>query len=295
MVLASPATPSSTFVDMESRISVFQYSDFQVFLRDWFEQAKRSRRGTTLQAVAAKLGLKSRSHLHRILYDSHPPFSGALVPKLAEVLALSPREAEYFTALVDFHRAETLTQKNQAYRRMHAMLALRDPSPLKPDRFAYFSDWVLPALREVAVFPQLRGNAEAMSECFEPRLGVDQVQRGLKVLEELGMLKKNGEGKWEQADSVVDTGDDLMSLAIYNFQMETLELARKALEQLDRSNREISTLTFSIPAKSFETVRQAMRKARDEIVRTILEQGDICDQVFHLNLQCFPLTKKGGK
>lgn len=277
---------------MQQNLSVFQYSDFQTYLRDWFEHAKESRRGISLQTVATKLGLKSRSHLHRILHDANPPFSESLVPKLIELLALRPREAEYFTALVDFHRADTLTQKNQAYRRMHAMLALRDPSPLKPDRFAYFSNWILPTLREVAVFPHLKGSIDAMGKCFEPPLNAEQVERGLQVLQELGMLQKDSKGKWAQTSPVVDTGDDLMSLAIYNFQMETLELAKVALEQLDRSDREISTMTFAIPAKSFGTVREAMRKARDQIVQTILEQGESCDQVFHMNLQCFPLTRK---
>lgn len=275
----------------QSEQSVFKYTDFQLFLREWLEGAKDSRKGISLQSVSTKLGLKSRSHLHRILHDPKPPCSDSIIRKLCEVLDLRPREREYFVALVDFNRAETLTQKNEAYRRMHALLALRDPSPLKPDRFAYFSDWVLPTLREVAVFPALKGNLDKMGTLFEPPLSRAQVERGLEVLQNLGLLIKDSKGHYSQADSVVDTGDDLVSLAVYNFQLETLELARKAMDNLDPAEREITTLTFSIPATAFPKIREAMRQARDRIVQAILEQSDAPDQVFQLNMQCFPLTQ----
>ena len=231
-----------------------------------------------------------------MLQEAKPLCSEALARRFCEVLALRPREQEYFLALVDFNRADTLTQKNDAYRRMHALLALRDPSPLKPDRFAYFSDWILPTLREVAAFPSVKGNPEAMGRCFEPSLPSVQVQRGLDLLLGLGFLQKDSKGNFKQANPLVDTGDDLISLAIYNFQLETLALARTAMDSMDPSDREITTLTFSIPAKAFPKVREAMRKARDEVVRTILEQGDHGERVFQLNMQCFPLTKNlGGK
>jgi uncharacterized protein (TIGR02147 family) len=274
------------------QLSVFQYTDFQEYLRAWFEQAKQAKRGITLQSVSAKLGLKSRSHLHRILHDHKPALGEALLAKLCELLALRPREQEYLIALVDFNRADTLTQKNDAYRRMHALLALRDPSPLKPDRFAYFSDWVLPTLREVAVFPKLKGNHAAIAKCFDPALSEEQVAHGLETLQQLGFLRVDSKGRYTQVDPVVDTGDDLTSLAVYNFQLETLDLARIALDKLDPENREIGTVTFSIPSKAFPAVREVMRKARDEVVRVILEQGQDCDQVFQWNTQCFPLTRK---
>lgn len=276
---------------MGQPLSVFTYHDFQAFLRDWFEHAKKSRKGVSLQSVSASLGLKSKSHLHKILNDAKPTLSKTLAQAFCKLLNLRMREEEYFLALVDFSQATTMVQKNEAYRRMHGILALRDPSPLCPDRFAYFSDWMLPALREVASFPALKGSVEAMGKVFDPPLGTEQVKRGIELLVSLGFLRRNAEGVLEQADPVVDTGDGLVSFAVKNFQLETLDLARKALEQVDFQEREVTTLTFSVPEKAFVRIRDAMRQARDRIVRAILEEDGSADRVFQLNMQLFPITK----
>lgn len=74
-----------------------------------------------------------------------------------------------------------------------------------------------------------------------------------------------------------------------------IERARSALDSLPPEQREISSLTFSIPRSVLPRLRQKMRRFQDEIVRDILAAQGADMDVFQFNLQMFPVTRGGSE
>lgn len=272
--------------------SVFGYTSAQDYLREWFEAAKELKRGISLQSVSAKLGLSSRSHLHRILHTSPLSISPKLVTRLGSVLHHDVQEQDYFEALVAFARSETLEEKNLAHARMHRILTIRNRSTIRADRFAYFSTWYLPTLRELAVMQVPCLSPKELARKIIPNITESQARKGLQLLVELGLLQNTDNGGYTQSQIMIDTGDDLTSLALRNFQAETAKNAAQAIGNLPPEEREVSTLTFSIPEADFPEIRNAVRKLREELIRSVMKITGKPDRVYHINLHCFPTSQR---
>jgi hypothetical protein len=70
-----------------------------------------------------------------------------------------------------------------------------------------------------------------------------------------------------------------------------MQLAQSALYRLPREDRDISTLTLSCNARDLARIRERIRQMRAEITGIACESEN-ADQVFQLNTQFFPITKK---
>jgi hypothetical protein len=74
------------------------------------------------------------------------------------------------------------------------------------------------------------------------------------TLEKLGLVAKNPDGYYEHTDAMISTGDEWKSLAIQNFQIEAADLAKHAIQNIPKLDRDISTLTLSISVSQRRTV-----------------------------------------
>lgn len=81
---------------------------------------------------------------------------------------------------------------------------------------------------------------------LQPPIQPKDVGKALKVLVDLGLIKKNTSGIYERTDAVVSSGPVLKSFAVHKLQLETMDLARSAIDRFEKEDRDISTLTLSI-------------------------------------------------
>ena len=111
------------------------------------------------------------------------------------------------------------------------------------------------------------------------------------MLCEMGFLEAQSDGGYQQVDPYLRSDPDGADLSILKFQDIMIERARTALDAMSAEQREISSLTFSMPKAMLPRLRQKMRRFQDELVREILAvQGGDMD-VFQFNLQMFPVTR----
>lgn len=104
------------------------------------------------------------------------------------------------------------------------------------------------------------------------------------------MIDHNSEGIYFQKDTMISTGDEVDSIEVANFQLETIELAKNAIANIRSSQRNISTLTFSISEDGYKKIVDIIRSTRKEISKVAHSDKDE-DRVCQLNIQLFPLTK----
>ncbi len=274
----------------------FLYTDPQVYLRDWFDTQRKAlgRRGS-LQAVAGRLGLASKSHLHRILNDPLLPVSPELVNRLSVLIGLDAPRSEFLEAMVLRRRASSLTERTRQHERMRSLMPVRLQKIAKGlDTYAYFSDWRLPVLRELASATVFKSDWDALGKRMDPPMSAARCRKSVKSLCDMGLLEETPEGEYQQVDPYLQSDPDGADLAILRFQDTMIERARVALDTLPTHQREISSITFSIPVSVLPRLRQKMRRFQEELVKEILAMQGTDMDVFQMNMQLFPVTRGGS-
>ena len=107
---------------------------------------------------------------------------------------------------------------------------------------------------------------------------------------ELGLIKKDKHGFWEQSDPILSTGPEVKSLAVADFHREMIKLASEAIERHPPKERDITALTLRVGKESIAEIKKRTAHFRKELLEFALDE-DAPDQVIQINIQTFPLTK----
>lgn len=267
---------------------LFTYLDYRAYLRDLFEEFKKSRSFFSFRYAAAKTGIDA-SNLAKILAGKRH-LSRRAVPAFAKLAEWTRKETEFFDLLIRFSRARSDKATREIFDRLSA---LQEPGGIRlaADQLEFYSRWQHTALFALLDCHPFHGKNHAeLAQRLNPPLSVREIKESLHLLERLGLVKPDAEGRLVPSPRVITSGEKWHAMAIQQFQLETLELAGQALTRLPRDQRDISTLTFSINRKDLGAAREITREYRQAMMK-LAEASAPADQVFQLNIQFFPLSR----
>lgn len=264
------------------------YDDFRKLLKDRYQALKDGDPKFSHRYFCRKAGYGSSSAFADVLAGRRKLGKAAAL-RLAQALQLNRGEEEYFLCLVDFNQAGTLEEKNLHYARLLSLKGTRI-DVLSPDKYAYFSAWYHAALRELLYFHPCSGDFRELGRRLNPPVPAAKAKKAVLLMEKLGLLARDAQGRYRQTSKLISTDDAGGSLHVENFQAETLKLAREALDRHPPSVRDISTITATLSRDSVDRVKAALKELR-RLVLTLAEQDEKVDRVYQLNLQLFPLSR----
>lgn len=270
---------------------IFEYSDYRKFLKDLLEEKKRVNRLFSHRAVLQKMGITSTGFLANVI-SGRKNLTPPQVQKLAQILKLKAAEARYFECLVLFNQAKSLDEKNNQMRRLVANQKV-ETKTLAKKQLNLFSKWHYVVVRELLYFHRLKDDYRTAARMLMPSITTEEAEKAVKELEALEVLSKDEEGYYVQKDSAISTGNEIRSLQVANFQMETMELAKIALDRFPMAERDISCMTMTLSQSSFEQVKSEIQAFRKRLSAIVIADEKV-DQVFQCNVQFFPVTKKEG-
>lgn len=268
---------------------IYQYSDYRKYLKELLEEKKKENRLFSHRAVLQKMGVSSTGFLANVL-SGRKNLTPEQVQKLAHILKMKAAEARFFECLVLFTQARTLEERNACMKRLVANQRV-ETRALTKKQLNLFSKWHYVVLREMLYFHRLKDDYRAAGRMMVPAVSTEEIEKAAKELEALDFIERDAEGVYRQKDVAVTTGNEIRSLQVANFQMETMELAKAALDRLPMAERDISCMTVTLSMESFDQVKseiQAFRKRLSAIA--MADQNS--DQVFQCNIQFFPLTRR---
>ncbi len=267
--------------------SIYAYRDYRVFLRDSLEEKREKNGGFSLRAAALKLGVGSGT-LTRILNGTRNP-GPTLLPRFIEFFGLRRREAEYFRLLVQFERAANDSEKRECY---HEILDMQRTMEhvIPPRGYRLFEQWYYPALHQlIRIRPDL-DDPVRLGELLYPPLSAFKTRKALKVLEQNGFIRKEERGYRSLTPSMT-TGEKWESTVVENFQIDMAQMGGRAIEQVERRRRDISTLTLGLSPEAFAEIRKILRRTRREILA--VEEADRNQTaVYQMNMHLFPLSRE---
>jgi uncharacterized protein (TIGR02147 family) len=270
-------------------VSVFNYSDYRQFLRDWYDEAQKSEENFSARNLARRAGLASPSFFKMVI-DGKRNLSEERIEKFASALKLADDERAFFTDLVLFCQAGSSAERNHHYQRMCRCKRFLDAHTLERERFEYFSRWYYAAIREMVGLPEFRDDPAWIAARLNPRITDAEAAEAIEVLERLGMVARDGDGNLHLAQESVGTEDTVSSMHLLNFHRSMIRRACDSLGSLDSRDRNVSSLTAAVSRKRFGEITRRINDFRKELRAMLEDCSDVPEEVFQVNFQVFSLT-----
>ena len=159
-------------------------------------------------------------------------------------------------------------------------------SRLSDDKFEALSDSLHIALLSLVETTNFDSRIESI--CARLNAKPFEVHGALERLERLGLLSQVN-NCWISTKKNLETSHDVASAALRKSHKQTLEQSIDALDQVDLSQRDITSITMAIDVKKIPLAKEMIRKFRRELA-AILET-DERTEVYNLNVQLVPVSK----
>ncbi len=104
-----------------------------------------------------------------------------------------------------------------------------------------------------------------------------------------GLISKNDSDVFTKTHSKLRTTEDVSSQALKDSHIETLEMGKNKLEEIDVELRDFSAMTIAMDLERMPEVKTIIREFRQKL-STLLRDGKKTD-VCQLSIQFYPLTK----
>jgi len=268
---------------------VYDYLDYRRFLEALFQFSKASKKQFSYRFFSREAGFASPNFL-KLVIGGQRNLTHTSIAKVAKGFRLRKQEREFFENLVFMNQAGTHEDKDYYYQRMLRVKGFTDGHRIDKASYDYFSKWYYPAIREIVTFHD-RLTAQQIAERLDPPVTVREAERALDVLLALDLIRKGERGGWRQNDKVITTGPEVRSVTVANYHRAMLNLASEAIDRHESSERDITALTLSVNHAQLGAIKDRIASCRRELLE-MASSDQKSDQVYQVNFQVFPLTRK---
>lgn len=272
--------------------SIYGYTNYRLFLADYYQFRKESKRGYSFRQFSQAAGFCAPNVL-KLVMDGQRNISGPSLEKFIQALGLTNGPAEYFRCLVAMNQADTDDERATHYEKLKRLTPSSRRYELESDAVEYLSHWIYPVLREMALLDGFRDDPYWIQRRLNGRIELKEIVAALNFLKKKGFIHKRPDGQFEVKDDIVISSDEVKSLAVRTFHRRILEQAMEALEDLPLDQREFGALIFQLPETALPELKARLKNFRKELHQWALEQNEATEDkaVVQLNLQMFPQTK----
>ena len=270
---------------------ILEYTSYRQYIADYYAE-KKAKSAFTWQEFTRAAGFSSPVHL-KYASEGRLNLSDAAALRVAQAMHLVDFEQEYFCEMVKFDNAKTDDEKRSAFSKMLSIAEAHKAKIVEGDSFRYFESWKNPVLRELA--PAMPGAKPlALARACRPEITAAEVTESLNFLVKAGFLKKDEEGRFVQTDKFITTGPlDVTPVAVRGMHRQMGELALETIEGVAQDERHFSGLTMGLTHEAYEEIVQEIDACRKRIAAIATRDSEI-DDVYRLNMQLFPITKKNS-
>lgn len=271
----------------KEKLNLFSYIDYRKFLRDYYEQKKKSRAGFSFRTFSKKAGLGSSNLLKRVI-DGERSLTKETIIKFAIGLGLNKKETEFFHDLVHFCQAKNHNQKDLYFQNLIKSKNYNSLKPMEKEQYEYYSQWHHSVVKELIVSNKFK-TIEAIAQKITPKISKKQIQSSILLLEKMGFIKKNKKDRWQAINTVVTTGPECLGITVMNYHQNLLKMTKQKLKTVPAQNRDVSALVLGLDRNLIPVVKKRIQNFRKEILKLVADQKNP-DEVIILSTQLMPYT-----
>lgn len=273
---------------------IYDYVDYRAFLLDSlnFIQAKNSKYSATAFVRQAGFGENSRGYFNLIM-NGKRNLSSSTILGFAKTIKLNERETFHFENLVHYNQATTDKEKAIYFERINKNIKGKESRAfeLLKSQYNYFSQWYLVAIRELVALTQFREEFDWVSKKLRNKISKREMQEAIGDLINLGLLKRDVNGKLIQSDQLVSFTDNSMNYTVVNaLHLQFLDRAKESLSEDIYKNRSASSVVIATKKENFDKIREEIKAFREHILnRYGTNEGDL-NCVLNLGIQLNHIT-----
>jgi uncharacterized protein (TIGR02147 family) len=272
---------------------IYNFSDYRQFLKKFFDYKKETVPSFSYRNFSRLAGFSSPNFL-KLVIDGQRNLTNTSIAKIARGFKLKKPEREYLENLVYMNQATDHQERDHYYKKIISMKTPKEMKQLQSDQYDYFSKWYLPVLRELVMFDGKQLSAQTLAEKLSPKIKKKDVMTALAQLENLGLIRKDKNGYWEQPEPIITTGPEVKSLLITNFHHEMIKMADESIDRFSADKRDVTAVTLSIDKNNIPEIKSKIAEFRKKILKEYA-CDQTPDQVIQINIQMFPLTNTDDK
>ncbi|MES2856776.1 MAG: TIGR02147 family protein [Bdellovibrionota bacterium] len=262
-----------------------RHTDYRSLLQDEFRNRNHQRSQLSMNAFARFIGI-TPGHFNDLL-KKRRGLSEEKAKSIAQKLKLPPFEKEFFVLSVKSQHSRSKSEREEAVERLENMRGQK-VKVVKLDLFSLISEWQHFAILELTRLDGFRMDASWIAKQLglEPKVAKASVDR----LISLGLLKDE-DGKWEVHKGILETTNDIPSLAVKSHHSQSMNLARKALYEQDVAKREYMTVMLAFDETKLEQAKEKIRRFKVEMSDLLTTSSKSRNSLYCLAVQFFSLKK----
>lgn len=279
---------------MNGNLDVQGFGSYRSFLIAHAQHMKSKRPNWSFGAWSRALELKSTSSITKVIHGEREP-GQQITEKLVRYFNFTDKQARYFRDLVRMEKIKDdprllvlLLEKMQRDSGLASFRLLDDKN------FIVISNWYCLAIRELARIQGFKEDPTWISKRFHFEITAREVTQALKALLSAGLLSRKKNGRLVIQDGRLDTANDIASEAVKRYHEQMLTHARVAIRSIPVREREITAVSLPMNAAKMDSAKELIRDFKLKF-ESLMEDVESGDQVYQLQIQLFPLTRKSER
>jgi uncharacterized protein (TIGR02147 family) len=275
---------------MDTNTNIYTFLDYREYLKQSFEELKNSKHCFNYTYFAKKAEMGSTSYL-RMVIKGQRNIKPDTSKKFAKALNLTKKQSDYFQTMVLFNQAKNEQEQDEYFNRLVKLRPLKFLKEINADQYEYFTNRYYVTIREMVALPNFKEDPEWIAKSIVNDIKAEDVVRAFEVLQNIGLIARDENGKLIHSNSTVSTPPNVDSIDIYNYHRSLLTEAKNSMAFLKDKTVDLAGMTIPIPKDSIEEVKRIMQKCREDIANYICHGSNDYHEVFQINMQMFPLTQ----
>ncbi len=276
------------------------YTDYRIYLSD-FLNYKRSNdpsriRPYSYSHFSAAANIKSPNYL-KLIIDGKRNLSASMTRKFSTALNHNKKESDEFATLVSYCQSKEPLDRNHHLKilseiRMENRINLGELNQKDLEEAPSWLSWVLLSLCDQE---NVDLSVDSIQKVIKRNLSQQQIKKSLDQLKEnKNIIYDEDSETYKKQMNVSKENQALPTEMVRKLQTELIYLGLESLFQDKSEDREFGTVSLCLNKKEFEDLKFELRHLRKKIYKENLFNRETSkgEQVYQLNLQLFPLTKK---
>lgn len=261
---------------------IFDYNDYRQYLEDHFAYKKSVNSYWSLGNWAQKLELNSVATLSMILKRKRHAGKN-LVERLIKFFEYDEGKADYFRELVKIQKAAKGDQS------LTILMIEKAKEEIPPENLDLVFNWQSYAIRELTHLAEFKEDPYYITNKLEFPIDDEYIPKLIERMLASSFLKRDENDMLSASHNSIQPTRPIEKKAAKKFHRDLLDLAYQAFNiPLDR--RTFHHTTVAIKRDKFPEAKELIREFQIKFSK-LLEDNE-GDDVFHLNIQFYPITKK---
>jgi uncharacterized protein (TIGR02147 family) len=169
---------------------IFEYDDYRIFLKDFFNAKKREKPSFSQRYFAKKVGFNAHNFCTLVIQGKRN-LSIDSIQKIISGLGLKGKSGTYFENLVYLNQAKTLDEKEHYFQRAKKIGKKTKFYQLHKDQFFFYEKWYYPVVRELVTLAEWNEDYSVLAKSVRPPISPSEAKEAVELLLNTGMVEKD--------------------------------------------------------------------------------------------------------